>query len=169
MRTARLVVLAAMLAFSGAGCSYLFGGSSETATLTATGPPPSPPPDVVTVGPPPAPPGGTASADALNRRLSAVDEKFERTPAGVASEFASLVATEARKVSLDVVANPDGGDAAAATIVVDGLLDDSVRALRYELALERAPDGTWRIASVEQTQRCAPGRGHQNFSTAPCV
>ena len=169
MRTAWLVVPAAMLAFSGAGRSYLFGGSWATATLTSTGPPPSPPPGVVTVGPPPAPPGGTASADALHRRLAAVDEPFERTPAGVASEFTSLVATEARKVSLEVTANPDGGDTATALIVVDGLLDDSVRALRYELALGRAPDGTWRVASIEKTRRCAPGRGHQDFSAEPCV
>ena len=61
------------------------------------------------------------------------------------------------------------GGSASATLVIDGLGDDSVRARRYELTFTRRDDGTWRIDSATWTQRCHEGRGHQEFSAAPCL
>ena len=61
------------------------------------------------------------------------------------------------------------GDSATATLLVDGLGDDSVRARSYELTFTRRADGTWRIESATWAQRCHEGRGHQDFSPEPCL
>lgn len=59
--------------------------------------------------------------------------------------------------------------ATTADVRVDRLADDSIRTLRFELALERRDDGTWRVESAAWSQRCQLGRGHQAFSSEPCV
>jgi hypothetical protein len=51
----------------------------------------------------------------------------------------------------------------------DGLRDDSVHAVRYNLHLVRQPDQTWRLATVAWSHQCQPNRGHQNFTTELCV
>lgn len=155
----RLVVLAAMLAVVGSGCSFFLGGESGSATVTAS---------VATVPRSPAEASGAPPVEIFNGRLESVDEPWERTPGGVAREYADEVATEARRSSVVVESNPDGGDTATATVTLDGLLDDSVRSLRFDLVLERSGE-TWRLRSSEVTQRCAQGRGHQDFSPAPCL
>jgi hypothetical protein len=48
------------------------------------------------------------------------------------------------------------------------VLDDSVRAKRYELDFVRAGDKV-RLRAARWTQQCWPGRGHQDFSTELCV
>ena len=58
---------------------------------------------------------------------------------------------------------------ASASLLVDGLGDDSVRARSYELTFTRRPDGTWRIESATWAQRCHEGRGHQDLSPEPCL
>jgi hypothetical protein len=52
---------------------------------------------------------------------------------------------------------------------VDGLLDDSVRSVRYVLRFEADGADAWRLASAEWSQRCHEGRGHQGFSPEPCL
>lgn len=49
-----------------------------------------------------------------------------------------------------------------------GLADDSVRGIRYRLEFERA-DGQWRLRWVGQQVTCWPERGHEDWSTAPCL
>jgi hypothetical protein len=51
---------------------------------------------------------------------------------------------------------------------LDRLPDDSVRAERFVLGLERQ-GGVWRLRSAVWSQRCWAGRGHQQFSVAPCL
>ncbi len=61
------------------------------------------------------------------------------------------------------------GNTASASLLIDGLADDSVQARSYNLTFSRRQDGTWRIESARWAQRCRPGRGHQEFSPAPCI
>jgi hypothetical protein len=54
------------------------------------------------------------------------------------------------------------------TVVQDGLSDDSVRATQDVLRF--IPSGEkWRLKSAARTQRCQPGRGHQNFAAGECL
>ena len=49
-----------------------------------------------------------------------------------------------------------------------GLPDDSVRGLRYRL--EFAPQGgEWGLVWAGRQRICWPGRGHEDWSTAPCL
>ena len=50
-----------------------------------------------------------------------------------------------------------------------GLPDDSVEAGRFRVGLAEQPDGTWRVTQARWSQKCWPGRGHQDFSTVPCI
>ncbi|MEM8746216.1 MAG: hypothetical protein AAGF91_05915 [Actinomycetota bacterium] len=62
-------------------------------------------------------------------------------------------------------------DVSTATLflTIDGLLDDSVAATRLTIDTERAADGLLRFVSGSQSQRCQPGRGHQDFRSDPCL
>jgi len=50
----------------------------------------------------------------------------------------------------------------------DRVLDDSVRAKRYELDFVQVGDKV-RLRAARWTQQCWPGRGHQDFSIELCV
>ncbi|AGA64805.1 hypothetical protein B488_08130 [Liberibacter crescens BT-1] len=66
-----------------------------------------------------------------------------------------------------VVSGGESPTAATVTIKESGLRDDSVQAERsiFKLVLR---DGQWVIDSRINQRSCYPGRGHKNFSTAPC-
>jgi hypothetical protein len=48
-----------------------------------------------------------------------------------------------------------------------GLADDSLRGMRYRLEFLRQ-DGQWQLAWAGRQVTCWPGRGHQDWGTAPC-
>jgi Immunoglobulin-like domain of bacterial spore germination len=50
-----------------------------------------------------------------------------------------------------------------------GSADDSVEAGRFLVRVAEQADGTWRVTSATWSQKCWPGRGHQDFSTVPCI
>ncbi|MDP9286459.1 MAG: hypothetical protein M3P41_16105, partial [Actinomycetota bacterium] len=54
-------------------------------------------------------------------------------------------------------------------VTLDGLLDDSVRATRYTIELQRDADGMWRLRAADWAAQCQPGRGHQDFSPKLCT
>ena len=54
-------------------------------------------------------------------------------------------------------------------VVFEKHADDSVAESRYQVVFTRQPDGSWRIASATRAQRCQPGRGHQEYTAAPCI
>ena len=76
-----------------------------------------------------------------------------RDPLQVALLF---VATESSARST-VVRQDVAEGATTVRLWFDGLQDDSVRALWFEVDLERGPDGAWRIASGRQATWCARG------------
>ena len=112
------------------------------------------------------PPSGVLPVDAFNARAESVDEPWERDLAKVTEEFLAL---EPQENSARSFQSTSSGDSASATLVIDGLGDDSVRARRYELTFTRRDDGTWEVESAQWTQRCHEGRGHQDFSPEPCL
>jgi len=113
-----------------------------------------------------APPSGVLPVDAFNARAESVDEPWERDLAKVTEEFLALEPQENSSRSFQSTSN---GGSASATLMIDGLGDDSVRARRYELTFTRRDDGTWKVESAQWAQRCHEGRGHQDFSPEPCV
>jgi hypothetical protein len=54
------------------------------------------------------------------------------------------------------------------TVVRDGLLDDSVRGERWDIALERGTAGLWRIKEVKRAWRCRRGEPLDRFATVAC-
>jgi len=104
----------------------------------------------------PLPADGEVPVDAFRVYAESVDEPWERDPAAVAREFARLPAAAVTV------------DGRHVTVLKDGLEDDSVRALRYELELEQGDD-VWTVAAANWAQRCHEQRGHQQFSPALCV
>jgi hypothetical protein len=121
-----------------------------------------------TWNPPTLGPDVGSLVDDFNTYAEDVDEPWERSPALLAGEFLRLDRTQASRTRIDAEAPGEGTGPATATVTLEGLLDDSVLATRYVLALTR--DGeVWRLESAEWTQRCRQGRGHQDYSTEPCL
>lgn len=85
-----------------------------------------------------------------------MDEGWERSPAEVAETFARPGRLEGI-VTIGVAAVVEG--ATTADVRVDRLADDSIRTLRFELALEQRDDGTWRVESAEWSQASAASSG----------
>ena len=111
-------------------------------------------------------PAGTLPVAAFNARAESVDEPWERDLAKTTEEFLALGEQEGSNRSFQ---STSSGGSGSASLLIDGLADDSVRARRYELTFTRRADGTWRIESASWTQRCHEGRGHQAFSPEPCL
>jgi hypothetical protein len=64
----------------------------------------------------------------------------------------------------------DDGALVAVTVTVSNLLDDSTEAVRYHFRLDSADvDGLFRFVEGSYSWRCQPGRGHQDFTTEPCI
>ncbi len=112
-------------------------------------------------GPPPSAADGTVD-------VSGFDEAA-RSPIETAAAFLRLDERQAATTALVSRTGPEGGDSAAVTATLDGLLDDSIRSDRYVLVLAKQQDGTWRLESAVFSQRCRQGRGHPEYSAAPCV
>jgi hypothetical protein len=60
-------------------------------------------------------------------------------------------------------------DRPVVTVTFTDLPDDSTEAVRYALSLERADDGLYRFADGSWSQRCQPGRGQSDFTSAHCI
>lgn len=62
----------------------------------------------------------------------------------------------------------EGPSASRVTIVRDGLLDDSLRGVRWDMRLERTQAGGWRIAEAQRAWRCRRGAETERFIAGPC-
>jgi hypothetical protein len=153
-----LLVAAALLA---AGCGY---GDDDDDDQSAA-PPTQATPRV------PEPRGGSGSlpVDEFNSFVEQSRPAFATSALRTAIEFANAGDGTAATTSVVALQGPEGNaDEASVTVTRDGLADDSVRALRYRIVLERADDRSWRLQSAQRTQRCHEGRGSQEFSTKLC-
>jgi hypothetical protein len=144
----RLPLCLAVLAL--AGC----GSSGKTAE----------PPSFDGPGPPDAKADGTIDVAAYNDFLAKGGDIFADSPVTALSEFLQLGRTVAESTSVVATAPPEDREHAAVVATLDGLLDDSVRAARYDAIAVKDPSGTWRHHSVKVSFKCKPRRGQHNLS-----
>ena len=105
---------------------------------------------------------GTIEAPAFNRFVDEQQPEWARTPRGSAEALISQAAQGEIQIS------EEGNDTVVVTAI--GLEDDSVEAVRYELHFTRGDDELYRFAGGAWSQRCRPGRGHDEaFLVEPCV
>jgi hypothetical protein len=143
------------------GCGYGDDDDDEqTPTPPAQATPPAPEPKDGT---------GELPVEEFNDFLAQARPTFATSALRTAIEFANAGDGGATTTSVFAFEGPEGNaDEASVTVTRDGLADDSVRALRYRIVLERADDRSWRLQSAQRTQRCHEGRGSQEFSTKLC-
>ena len=138
---------------------------TQTTTGTTTGTTGTTPPRL----PFPLPASGTLPVHEFNAYMESVDEPWERDLAGVTNAFVEAAASDATSRSFQATSAGEGSGSATASLLLDGLLDDSVRSQRYDLTFSRRQDGTWQIETAQWSQRCQQDRGHQTFSPEPCL
>ena len=111
-----------------------------------------------------------AGGKSIVRRFNAYVEQRTgpASPTELALEFIRADRTQAARTTTEAQASPEGGGPTTVTVIQDGLADDSVRAARHILHFVPAGE-SWRLDSAARTQRCHPGRGHQDFSAGACV
>jgi hypothetical protein len=119
-------------------------------------------------GPPHEQPDGTIDVTGFEEHAADSDEPWTASPLLAAAEFLRLDWSTAQTTALVATTGPEGRGPTTVTATLDRVLDDSVRAKRYELDFVRAGDKV-RLRAARWTQQCWPGRGHQDFSTELCV
>jgi hypothetical protein len=148
--------------------------SASTATMPST-PRTGSSGQTTTPGPPTSWTGPSRRADgavpvaAFNALLDTNHATWTRSPLRTSVEFLQLDDTTAFTTTVRVTTNPDARDRADVIVTADGLLDDSVRATRFEVHLARRNDASWRLTSARWSQQCQPNRGHQDFTPELCV
>ena len=88
-----------------------------------------------------------------------------------ALDIALQIAGEFEGAAQQVTQLNEGSEAPSATrvtVVRDGLLDDSIRARRWEILLERADGGAWTIREVKEAWLCWRGESRDRFAAEPC-
>jgi len=104
----------------------------------------------------PYPADGVLPVDEFRAYADSLDAEWERDPETLAREYT--------RVTDGAVTVEDG----RVTLLRDSLEDDSVRAERYVLDVERQDD-VWALVRAQWEQRCHEQRGHQEFSPDLCV
>jgi hypothetical protein len=158
----RLAVLLALLMLAG-GC----GGDGDD---DDDGPASSPSAQAAPPLPEADPGTGVIDVEDFNGYLAEARPSFATDALSTAEEFVHV--DEGQAATTTVVENEGaegGGDEASVQVTRDGLADDSVRAVRYDVVLEKADDGMWRVRSAKRLQRCHSNRGHQDFSPQLCT
>jgi hypothetical protein len=151
------VLVVALLA---AGCGYGDDDDEQEPSPQAQAVPRVPEPEEGT---------GALPVEDFNDFLEEARPVFATSALRTAIEFAHAGEGQAATTSVLATEGPEGGgDEASVTVTREGLADDSVRAVRYVIELERGSDGMWRLRSAQRLQRCQPDRGHQDFSPQLC-
>jgi hypothetical protein len=120
-------------------------------------------------GPPKANANGAVEFSAFNDFLAGDGKEFAVSPITAVTEFLALDKTGAAVTTLRATSPGEVRNFSEVTVTLDGLLDDSVRAARYTIELQRNEPNQWRVRAVDWAQQCQAGRGHQSFSPQPCV
>ena len=110
------------------------------------------------------PVGESMPVERFNQRAASSNAPWTRVADRFAGEFLRIDEREGEGLEVSFEEADDG-----LVVTLDRLSDDSVRAERYALSLERQEDGRLRLVSARRTWRCWDGRGHQDFSTELCI
>jgi hypothetical protein len=157
----RAVLIAVLLL--AAGCGYGDDDEEDEQARTPTAPatPRVPQPEDGT---------GSLPVEEFNAFVDRNRPAFATSALRTAIEFTNASEGQAAKTSVVASEGAEGNsDNASVMITREGLADDSVRAVRYVVVLDRNGDGTWRVRSAKRLQRCHEGRGHQDFSPELCT
>jgi len=88
-----------------------------------------------------------------------------------ALDIALQVAGEFEGAAQQITQLNEGSEAPSesrVTVVRDGLLDDSIRAQRWDILLGKSPEGAWVIREVRQAWLCWRGGQRDQFAADPC-
>lgn len=120
---------------------------------------------------------GTAEADGLNEFIDSYIASLDESGDGTLpwelglTAFADAVAGPLTSPSeLRTVATaPDGGGGYTVTVTTEGFRDDdSGFGSRLIVIVEAETDGRLRLGKIYWSQACQTGRGHQDYTPAPC-
>lgn len=85
-------------------------------------------------------------------------------------DIALKIAGKSEAPTQHIVQMNDRGEAPSrshVTVLRDGLLDDSIRGERWDIALEKTP-AAWKIGEVKRAWRCRRGEVLDRFTAASC-
>lgn len=111
---------------------------------------------------------GEVLARGFNDLIEAEQPTWAQDPRSVTTVLLQLADREEGEV-VDLRQEPDPGGRIVMAAEISGLGDDSVTAVRYRIVLRYEADGLLRFESGAWSQRCQPGRGHQDFRVDPCL
>jgi hypothetical protein len=117
---------------------------------------------------PQAKPDGTLPVSSFNDFLAGDGQDFARSPIEAVTKFLRLDTTSAAVTTLRATSPGEVRNFSEVVVTLEGLLDDSVRAARYTIELQRDTGGIWRLRAADWAEQCQPGRGHQDFSPKLC-
>jgi hypothetical protein len=120
-------------------------------------------------GPPKTGADGRVEFSGFNDFLAGDGKEFAGSPISAVTEFLRLDESTASVISVVATSPGEVRNFSEVVATLDGLLDDSVRAARYTVELQRNQSMLWRVRAADWAQRCQTGRGHQDFSAEPCV
>ncbi|MFC4040929.1 hypothetical protein ACFO1B_21055 [Dactylosporangium siamense] len=111
---------------------------------------------------------GALAAPGFNALIDAEKPNWAQSPDGTVTELLNLGRGFDGPVDIYLLREGADGKNPVLTVTLTKLGDDSIRAIRYRIALRRGDDGRFRFVEGKRTQRCQNGRGHQDFSTDIC-
>jgi hypothetical protein len=118
---------------------------------------------------PQARPDGTLPVSTFNDFLAGDGQDFARSPIEAVTKFLRLDNTSAAVTTFRATSPGEVRNFSEVVVTLEGLLDDSVRAARYTIELQRDSGGMWRLRTVDWAEQCQPGRGHHDFSPKLCT
>jgi hypothetical protein len=159
-----VLVLITALATAAGGCAG-YGDDDDEDEDQAT-----PPAQTTPRVPQPADATGSVPVERFNEFVDSSRPTFATSALQTAVEFTNAGEGQAATTSVVASEGAEGNsDNASVTVTREGLADDSVRAVRYVIVLDRDADGMWSVRSARRLQRCHPNRGHQDFSPQLCT
>lgn len=113
------------------------------------------------------PVAGTALVPASQYRDASSRAARTGSPVDIALSVAGSF-EGARQLIVQANEGAESPSASRVTVIRDGLLDDSVRTERWDIALARTAAGTWEIRQVSKSWRCWRGAKTAGFEAQPC-
>jgi hypothetical protein len=112
---------------------------------------------------------GTVDVAPFNDYLASASVPVNRSPCDAARVLLHLDRPRQDGETASVDVDPEGAANATVTVTIEGIADDSIAAVRYVLGFEDYGNDAIRLATGSWSQRCQPGRGHEDFTAELCV
>lgn len=109
---------------------------------------------------------------ALNQKIAkaaAANEAWVKAPFLVVAHIIEPFSEMGSRTVEMVSPFADVTESLTVTVIDDGYADDSVRGEKFIYELKLDESGVWKVISAKKAQVCQQNRGHQDYSTAPCL